>query len=193
MKSPDIKKESEAQLITRAQQGDKKAFGELVLRHHAPVFTSLYHLSGDREKAEDATQQAFIQAWLHLPAYQPRSSLRSWISRIAINAWLDGVRREKHNFPGESVLEYMADPRPEPEKAMIIKQRAHTIQKALLVLNDSTRAVLVLREYGGLSYQEISSTLEIPLGTVMSRLNHARNQLRNVLQPLLEEIEVDNE
>jgi RNA polymerase sigma-70 factor (ECF subfamily) len=193
VKSPDIKKESEAQLITRAQQGDKKAFGELVLRHHTPVFTSLYHLSGDREKAEDATQQAFIQAWLHLPGYQPRSSLRSWISRIAINAWLDGVRREKHNFPDESVLEYMADPRPEPEKALIIKQRAHTIQKALLVLNDSTRAVLVLREYGGLSYQEISSTLEIPLGTVMSRLNHARNQLRNVLQPLLEEVEVENE
>jgi len=193
VKSPDLKKESEAQLITRAQQGDQKAYGELVLRHHAPVFASLCHLSGDRDKAEDATQQAFIQAWLHLPGYQPRSSLRSWISRIAVNAWLDGIRREKHNLPDGSVLENMADARPEPEKALIIKQRSQTVQKALLTLNDSTRAVLVLREYGGLSYQEISSALEIPLGTVMSRLNHARNQLRNILQPLLEEGEVDNE
>jgi RNA polymerase sigma-70 factor (ECF subfamily) len=193
VKSTDLKKESEAQLITRAQQGDKQAYGELVLRHHAPVFASLYHLSGDRDKAEDATQQAFIQAWLHLPGYQPRSSLRSWISRIAINAWLDGLRRDKYNLPDESVLEYMADTRPEPEKALIIKQRSQTVQKALLALNDSTRAVLVLREYGGLSYQEISSALEIPLGTVMSRLNHARNQLRNILQPLLEEVEVNYE
>jgi len=87
----------------------------------------------------------------------------------------------------------LADARPEPEKALIIKQRSQTVQKALLVLNDSTRAVLVLREYGGMSYQEISSALEIPLGTVMSRLNHARSQLREILQPLLEEVEVENE
>jgi RNA polymerase sigma-70 factor (ECF subfamily) len=193
VKSPDVNKESEAQLITRAQQGDKKAYGELVLRYHAPVFASLYHLSGDRDKAEDATQQAFIQAWLHLPGYQPRSTLRSWISRIAVNAWLDGIRREKHNLPDESILENISDTRPDPEKALIIKQRSQTVQKALLILNDSTRAVLVLREYGGLSYQEISSALEIPLGTVMSRLNHARSQLRNILQPLLEEVEVNYE
>jgi RNA polymerase sigma-70 factor (ECF subfamily) len=192
VKSPDLKKESEAQLILRAQQGDREAYGELVMRHHASIFTSLYHLSGDRDLADDATQQAFIQAWQHLPGYQPRSSLRSWLSRIAVNAWLDGLRREKHNQSDETVLEYLADRQPGPEKALINKQQSQVIRNALLALADANRAVLVLREYGGLSYQEIASALEIPLGTVMSRLNTARTQLRGILQPLFEDMEIVN-
>jgi RNA polymerase sigma factor (sigma-70 family) len=193
VKSSDLIRESEAQLIIRAQQGNQAAYGELVMRHHTSVFNGLYHLSGDSDLAEDATQQAFIQAWQHLPGYKPKSSLRSWIMRIAVNAWLDGLRRDKRNFPAEDALDVMADDRPGPESTLIAKERTQTVQNALLSLNESTRSVLVLREYSRLSYQEISAALEIPLGTVMSRLNHARNQLRSILEPLLEEIEVEYE
>jgi len=189
--SPSIQKqESETQLIMRAQQGDRDAFGHLVMSHQTAVYTMVYRMTGNTSLSEDATQQAFIQAWLHLPTYQPRSSLRSWLSRIAINACLDSLRREKRIVLDEESTLKTVDPQPGPESALINKQRAHAVQNALLLLHESARAVLVLREYSGLSYQEIASTLDIPLGTVMSRLNTARVQLRGILQPLLEEIEV---
>jgi RNA polymerase sigma factor (sigma-70 family) len=181
---------SEAELITRAQKGDREAFGELVMSHHAAVYTMVFRMTGDLSFAEDATQQAFIQAWLHLPSYRPRSSLRAWLNRIAINACLDALRREKRVDLDNDMILATRDPRPGPEHALIEKQRAHTVQKALLALNETNRSVLVLREYNGMSYQEIAATLDIPLGTVMSRLNTARTQLRAILQPMLEEIEV---
>ncbi len=83
------------------------------------------------------------------------------------------------------------DTQPGPESALIEKEQVQTVQKALLALNETNRSVLVLREYGELSYREIATALNIPLGTVMSRLNAARMQLRMILQPQLEEIEVE--
>ncbi len=71
--------ESEARLITRAQQGDREAFGELVMNHHTAVYTTVYRMTGDAHLAEDATQQAFIKAWLHLASYQPRASFTSLV------------------------------------------------------------------------------------------------------------------
>lgn len=190
MSATDLKNESEAQLILKAQSGNREAYGELAVRLHAPVFASLYHFSANRDLAQDATQQAFIQAWLHLSSYHPRSSFRSWLTRIAVNACLDSMRRDKRIHP-DAVTEATPDVTPDPEQSLILKQRTQFVQRALQSLNDTSRAVLVLREYGGLSYQEIASALEIPLGTVMSRLNTARTQLRIILQPLLAESEVE--
>jgi RNA polymerase sigma-70 factor (ECF subfamily) len=184
------KQESEARLITRAQQGDRDAFGELVMNHHTAVYTTVYRMTGSAHLAEDATQQAFIKAWLHLASYQPRSSLRAWLSRIAINTSLDILRQEKHSQPDDAAVQDCPDENPGPESILIMKQREQTVRKALLALNETNRSILVLREYGGLSYQEIASALNIPIGTVMSRLNTARAQLRAILQPQLEEIEV---
>jgi RNA polymerase sigma-70 factor (ECF subfamily) len=182
--------ESEARLITRAQQGDREAFGELVMNHHTAVYTTVYRMTGDASLAEDATQQAFLKAWLHLASYQPRASLRAWLSRIAINSGLDVLRREKHTTPDDELIEESVDAHPGPESALIEKEQAQSIQKALLALSETNRSVLVLREYSDLSYREIATALNIPLGTVMSRLNAARMQLRMILQPQLEEIEV---
>jgi RNA polymerase sigma-70 factor (ECF subfamily) len=183
--------ESEARLITRAQQGDREAFGELVMNHHTAVYTTVYRMTGDARLAEDATQQAFIKAWLHLASYQPRASLRAWLSRIAINSGLDVLRREKRIIPDNEAIGESMDTQPGPESALIEKEQAQIVQKALLALNETNRSVLVLREYGDLSYQEIATTLNIPLGTVMSRLNAARMQLRSILQSQLVEIEVE--
>ena len=190
--SPSLhQQESETRLITRAQQGDREAFGELVMNHHTAVYTTVYRMTGDAQLAEDATQQAFLKAWLHLASYQPRASLRAWLSRIAINSGLDVLRREKRIIPDEALIGECMDTQPGPESVLIEKQQALAIQNALLALNETNRSVLVLREYGDLSYQEIAAALNIPLGTVMSRLNTARKQLRMILQPQLEEIEVE--
>ncbi len=190
MKSSYLKRESEAELITRAQKGDREAFGMLVMNNHAAVYTLVYRMTGSGDLSDDATQQAFLNAWLHLPSYRPGSSLRAWLSRIAMNACLDALRRDKRISPDEDAIQYTTDPLPGPETTLMNKQREQTIQQALLALNESSRSVLVLREYNGMSYQEIADTLNVPLGTVMSRLNSARTQLRTILEPLLKDIEV---
>lgn len=179
-------------LVTKAQHGDRNAFSELVRRHSQGVIHVVFHLCGDAQLAEDAAQEAFIQAWMKLSSYHPHTSLRNWLYRIAVNITIDILRKEKH-FAQDELLEQMATPGPTPEAMLTIQERAHWVQKAVLSLPSACRAVLVLREYEELSYQEIASTLNIPIGTVMSRLNYARNLLRETLRPqLLNHVEVDN-
>jgi RNA polymerase sigma-70 factor (ECF subfamily) len=183
--------EAEAVLIEQAQKGDRNAFGELVRHHHPGVVNVVYRMCGDMQLAEDAAQDAFIQAWLHLPAFRPGSSLRNWLYRIAVNAALDVIRREpKQPFADLETLS-MPDPQAGPEAVLLQKERTLAVQGAILSLTEASRAVLVLREYGGLSYQEIAAALDIPLGTVMSRLNYARDRLKELLAPQFNNMETE--
>jgi RNA polymerase sigma-70 factor (ECF subfamily) len=176
--------ETELDLITRAQQGDRRAFGELVRRHRQGVVNVVYRMCGDANLAEDAAQEAFIRAWQHLSSYRPRAPFRNWVYRIATNAALDALRREQKTVDIDA-LSLAAGGRG-PEATVEGKERAERVQQAVLVLPPASRVVLVLREYEGLSYREIADTLGIPIGTVMSRLNYARNRLRESLAPYLE-------
>ena len=181
--------ETEAALIVKAQTGDRNAYGELVRHHHPGVVNVVYRMCGDIQLAEDAAQDAFIQAWLHLPSFRPGTSLRNWLYRIAVNAALDVIRREpKQPFADLETLS-MPDPQAGPEAVLLQKERTLAVQQAILSLTEASRAVLVLREYGGLSYQEISAALDIPLGTVMSRLNYARDRLKELLAPQFNNME----
>lgn len=179
-------------LITRAQQGDRRAFGELVGMHYPGVIQVVYHLCGDAHVAQDAAQETFLRAWQHLPAYRPQGSLRSWLYRIAVNAALDMLRRETKLDPQEIDDLPLADWEPGPEASFLASEQATLVRQAVNALPTASRAVLVLREYQGLSYQEIAAALDIPLGTVMSRLNYARSQLRTRLEPQLGLVEVEN-
>lgn len=174
--------ETEMELIIKAQSGDRNAYGELVRHHHPGVINVVYRMCGDVELAQDAAQDAFIQAWLHLPTFRPGTSLRNWLYRIAINAALDVLRRDtKINGTDLDTLS-MPDPQAGPETVLLQKERAVAVQQAIRTLTEASRSVLVLREYGGLSYEEIAAALDIPLGTVMSRLSYARHQLKQSLQ-----------
>jgi len=184
--------ETEALLIAKAQKGDRDAFGELVRHHHPGVVNVVYRMCGDVELAEDAAQDAFIQAWLHLPSFRPGTSLRNWIYRIAVNAALDVLRREPKTPLVDLETLSMPDSIAGPEFVLLEKERAFAVQQAILSLTEANRSVLTLREYGGLSYQEISATLNIPLGTVMSRLNYARDRLKEVLTSQLMDMEIAN-
>jgi len=172
--------ELEAVLVEKAQSGDRNAYGELVRQHHSGVVNVVYRLCGDAELAQDAAQDAFIRAWLNLPSFRPDTSLRNWLYRIAVNAALDVLRRDTKTADTDFETLSMPDPQADPETALLQKERAIAVQQAILTLTEATRAVLVLREYGELSYQEIATALDIPLGTVMSRLNYARNQLKRL-------------
>lgn len=175
----------EAELITRAQRGDRNAFSELVRLHAQGVTNVIHRMCGDAHVAEEAAQETFIQAWLHLSSYRPQSSLRNWLYRIAVNAATDILRKEKRILPNAIEDLALADAHPGPEAILFQRERIAIIQKAILSLPDASRAVLVLREYEEMSYHEIADTLDIPVGTVMSRLNYARKILKEKLQQTL--------
>jgi len=201
---PSVKTDvSDPELITQAQQGDRRAFGELVRRHREGVVNVVYRMCGDANLAEDAAQEAFIRAWQHLPSYRSRSpsiykgkrsgsliykGKRSgsliYKGKRSGSFALDALRRERETVDIDALPLAAADAG--PEATMEGTERGERVQQAVLALPPASRAVLVLREYEGLSYREIADTLDIPIGTVMSRLNYARNRLRKSLAPYLE-------
>jgi RNA polymerase sigma-70 factor (ECF subfamily) len=142
--------------------------------------------------AEDAAQETFIRAWQKLPSYRPQTPLRNWLYRIAFNAGMDMLRKNRRIVPDDIDEMPLTDDQPGPETLISQNERTALVQKAILSLPDASRAVLILREYERLSYQEISSTLDIPIGTVMSRLNYARNLLKEKLKPQLSLLEAEH-
>ncbi len=184
---------NETELVLRAQHGERNAFNELVRIHAQGVVNVIYRMCGNAQIAEDAAQEAFIQAWLHLPSYRPQTSLRSWLYRIAVNAATDMLRKEKRILPNALEDLPLQDPQLGPEALFFQEERTTMVRKAILSLPDASRAVLVLREYEGMSYHEIAEALDIPVGTVMSRLNYARKTLRDKLeQKLFVQVEAEN-
>jgi len=173
---------SETDLITQAQHGERSAFSELVCIHAQGVRNVIYRMCGDPQIAEDAAQETFIQAWTHLPSYRHQTSLRNWLYRIAVNAARDLLRKEKRILPNALEDLQLQDPQLGPEALFFEEERTELIQKAILSLPEASRAVLVLREYEGMSYHEIADALDIPVGTVMSRLNYARKILKEKLE-----------
>ncbi|PWB69737.1 MAG: RNA polymerase subunit sigma, partial [Anaerolineales bacterium] len=175
-----------------AQNGDRSAFGELVREHAQGVLNVVHRMCGDAQLAEDAAQETFIRAWQNLSSYRPQTSLRNWLYRIAVNAATDMLRKEKRILPDDIDDLHLPDGRPGVESLVSQQERITIVQKAILALPEASRAVLVLREYEGFSYQEISSTLDVPVGTVMSRLNYARKLLKEKLQPQLSLLEAEH-
>jgi RNA polymerase sigma-70 factor (ECF subfamily) len=143
-------------------------------------------MCGNTSLAEDAAQTAFIRAWQHIPNYQPRSSFRSWLYRIAVNAALDMLRHEK---PVVNIDELAVVAAAENVEDCLEKQeQIQQVRQAVQSLPEASRVVLLLREYEGLSYQEMADALDISIGTVMSRLNYGRKRLLELLSPYLEEV-----
>ena len=175
---------SELDLIASARKGDRQAFSELVKIHRDGVVNVVYRMCGDPELAEEAAQEAFIRAWKNLSKYQEQYLFRNWLYRIAMNVALDTLRVEKKNVSLDELP--LASSSDLPETILEKKERLTRVRESIHALPVNCRAVLILREYEGLSYREISATLDIPIGTVMSRLNYARNQLRQSLAGYLE-------
>lgn len=182
---------TEPGLIEQARNGDRSAFGELVRRHYNGVVNVVYRMCGDARLAEDTAQEAFLRAWINLPAFQPQSSLRNWLYRIAVNAALDVLRRKTEEPVEDERVQMVMDQAPGPEAALEEKEQILLLQQAVKSLPEAARSVLVLREYGQLSYREIAAVLDVPLGTVMSRLNYARNRLRALLEAQAPQPEYD--
>jgi RNA polymerase sigma-70 factor (ECF subfamily) len=146
------------------------------------LYTVAYRLTGDHDDAQDLVQEVLLRVRRGLPGYQP-GSMEGWLSRITTNAFLDEVRRRKrrptHALPDDA--ERLLPPAPTAEEALATRGLPDHVQAAIRRLPPEFRAAVVLCDVAGLSYQEISEALDVPVGTVRSRIHRGRSLLREAL------------
>lgn len=181
---------NDAQLIDATLEGQSAAFGQLVTKYQDRLYHMLTHLLGSPEDAQDVAQDAFVQAFVKLDSFRGKSAFYTWLYRIAFNTAMSRRRREKPTTSVEEAKE-MAGVEPidtdsAPEKQMIETERSSQVHAALQQLSDEHRAVLVLREMDGQAYETIAEILDLPVGTVRSRLHRARLQMREQLELVLQ-------
>ncbi len=181
----------EAALVKAAKRGDLSAFNQLVLMYQNQAFNVAYRLLGDADAAADATQDAFLKAFRRLHQHRG-GSFRSWLLRIVTNTCYDMLRKRKRQ-PTQP-LEPLSDdeesdrlPRwqsdaESPEDAILRREIHWAVQEGLAHLSPEHRTIVVLSDIEGLSYEEIAQVLNIPVGTVKSRLSRARARLRDYLR-----------
>lgn len=184
------------ELIEECLKGRAAAFGELVRRYQDRLVGSLYRMLGSREDSLDIAQEAFVSAFQKLDRFRGDSQFYSWLFRIAYNAAVSMKRKGKLKTVSADSLREKAgnepdDPHPasRPEHRLETGERQIAVQRALDQLAEEYRTTIVLKEMEGLSYEEIAELLEIPIGTVRSRLHRARIELREKLAVVLKEVE----
>jgi len=185
---------ADQELVSRAQEGDKRAFDLLVLKYQQKVAGLISRYLRDHSEIMDVTQEAFIKAYRALPGFRGESAFYTWLYRIAINTVKNHLVSQGRRPPGDDVEAEVAEQMDmgerlreigTPESHLLSHEIAETVQRALDELPDDLRTAIVLREFDGLSYEEIATTMECPIGTVRSRIFRAREAIDNRLRPLL--------
>lgn len=180
---------SDGELIRQCRAGTAEAFGVLVDRHGDRLYAGLFRLLGSAEDARDASQDAFVHAYQKLDTFHGNSAFPTWLFRIGVNAAFSRRRRSKRykasldDARGEYGFE-LSDHRTgsDPSHSLEQADTQRVVREALAELPDEYRAALVLKEMEGFRYEEIAEILEIPIGTVRSRIHRARNELREKLR-----------
>lgn len=178
------------ELIDDALAGDSAAFGRLVCKYQDRLWHTLTHLLGSADDARDVVQDAFVQAFIKLETFQRAAAFYTWVYRIAING-AHSLRRRRKPTVSLDHLHDSADHEPldrgdGPDGRLCQQERSRQVQAALATLSDEFRSVVVLREIDGCDYDTIAETLDLPVGTVRSRLHRARLQLRDQLKEVLQ-------
>jgi len=176
--------ERDEALIELVKKGDCEAFSPLIERYKLPLYKLVYRMVRNRDDAEDLVQEAFIKAYKAIDRFKSKSPFYPWLCRIALNHTLNFIKREKQGklqsleTVQDTMMSKIDDP-VEMTKQKILKEK---ISEAMTKLPDEYRTILILRVEEELSYDEISKVLEIPKGTVMSRLARARQKLREIFK-----------
>ena len=170
--------QDDATLVRRCLGGDHDAFAQLVVRYQKPVFNAALRLLREPADAMDAAQTTFLKAYEHLASYDPSFKFYSWLYRIAINESLDALNSRK-SF--SDIDQEQADEAPGPDRQVQGQQARRVLEEALMRLTPELRAVIVLRHFMHLNYEDIGEVLLLPVKTVKSRLYSARQVLRDTL------------
>ena len=182
-------------LVERVQRGDKKAFDLLVLKYQTKIVKLVSRYVRDQGDALDVTQDAFLKAYRALPNFRGESAFYTWLYRIAINTAKNHLvtmsrRPAEVDLSGgdddETQLDSLQKEMETPENLLLTKEIQDTIIQTIERLPDDLRTAITLRELEGLSYEEIATVMDCPIGTVRSRIFRAREAIDNQLQPLLE-------
>ena len=199
---PEAGDERDRQLVARVLGGEREAFRELVERHQTRVFALAKSLLRNRADAADIAQEAFVRAYGNLHRYRAEGSFTAWIAKITNNLSIDVLRRQKTQASAE-LTDNLVEPdeghagtlasqlAADPQTATLRRELGAELENGLRRLPEKHRSILILREIDGLSYQELSEALEIPAGTVMSRLFHARAKMQEMLREYLEGPQAD--
>ncbi|MDG1482975.1 MAG: sigma-70 family RNA polymerase sigma factor [Myxococcota bacterium] len=180
------------ELVRASIEGDGMAYRCLVERYQGRIYAVIYGMVRNREDARELSQDAFVKAYKNLSRFRLESSFYTWLCRISMNVAIDHLRRQKLRRTEEfdegiasresAGVISLAHHREDPRRNLERKQMRERILEEIEKLPDDQRQVLVLREIDGLSYKEISSIIDIPEGTVMSRLYYARKKLQSALK-----------
>jgi RNA polymerase sigma-70 factor (ECF subfamily) len=165
---------NDADLVSRAQAGRLDAFEELVRRHRTGAFRVALRMLGDESDAEDATQDAFVQAWRNLAGFRADAAFSTWMHRIVTNRCLNMLRARRRTEP---LPERHEAPASRPDRIAEANWQVEDLKRAIGRLTPEQRAPLVLRELQGCSYEEIAATLDLSIPAVKSRLHRARLEL----------------
>ncbi len=189
-------REIDQALVERVQRGDKSAFDLLVLKYQHRITHLVSRYVSDVHEAQDVTQEAFVKAYRGLRNFRGESAFYTWLYRIAINTsknhlvtmsrkisdtGIDAADAEQYDT-GSALRETAT-----PDRELVTREIADTVQRSIDALPDDLRTAIVLREFEGLSYEEIATTMECPIGTVRSRIFRAREAIDKNIEPLLDE------
>ena len=200
-----LAQEAVEDLVERAKAGDRPAFGQLVEVYQDKIYGYVSRMLGDPDEAEDVAQETFVRAYRSLPHFRGAASFHTWLYRIASNLAIDIARRNRRQSTGDFSLDEpleseegdyereIADESGSPEQLTQRREMQELVRQAVAELPEKLRAVVVLYELQGESYEDIAEILGCPLGTVKSRLFNARSQLKDMLEQLVDvgELEVE--
>jgi RNA polymerase sigma-70 factor (ECF subfamily) len=177
----------EMEILLRAQGGDRSAFGEIVKRYQKKAYAIAYQYMGNREDALEMAQDSFVKAYKAMKRFDTRMPFYPWLYRIVKNTCLNYIKKKKRR--GETSLDGLmasgfdvASAHREPERMAHLSELKESIEYGLTLISESHREILTLRHIHEMSYIEIAESLDIPHGTVMSRLHGARRNLRKAME-----------
>ncbi|HUH40572.1 MAG TPA: RNA polymerase sigma factor RpoE [Castellaniella sp.] len=189
-------REVDLELVQRVQRGDRRAFDLLIIKYQRKIMRLLARMIHDPADVEDVAQEAFIKAYRALPQFRGDSAFYTWLYRIAINSarnWQAARHRRPNtvsileNEDGETFdpVEGLSD-HATPESVLASRQIGETVNAAIEALPEDLRAAIILREIEGMSYEDIATTMQCPIGTVRSRIFRAREAIAARLRPVLD-------
>jgi len=184
-------------LISRCRDGSRDAFDELITRYQRRVYTFAYRLTGNADDAADIAADTFVRLYTSLASFRGDSSFVTWLFRVVTNIYLDSRKKKRVRqtqsldevveLEESAVQRQIEDAGPSPHEIAEARERTAAIQAAVASLPEHQRIMVVMYHVDGLAYEEIAEALQLPIGTVKSRLNRARLALRQKLEPLREQ------
>ena len=179
---------SDEELVARSRSGDLESFNQLVVRWERPIYALAYRVIGREEDARDVCQETFLRAFRALRGFKGQSKFSSWLYRITLNLCRDWIRRERRapivQAPeGVDLIELAGQPEAAESVEDLVSRRqlGRVVARAMQALSDEQRAAIILKEYHGLTFQEIADLLDCPLSTVKTRLYQGLSVLRRQL------------